>query len=49
MKRVIDFVVHSSDVEWRQVFSIIPKDNYIHDFKNTILKKLVYKNLNVSK
>ena len=50
MKRVVDFVVRSSDVEWKQAFSIIPKENYIiHDFKNTILKNLVYKNLNVSK
>ncbi len=46
MKRVTDFVTNSTDNEWKQAFSIIDKKNYIlHDYKNTILKDLIYKNL----
>ena len=46
IKRVVDFVVNSSDIEWKQAFSIIDKENYIvHNYKNTILKDLIYKNL----
>ena len=46
IKRVVDFVVNSSDIEWKQAYSIIDKENYIvHNYKNTILKDLIYKNL----
>ena len=48
MKRVVDFVVNSSDIEWEKAFNTINKENFIiHDHGNLILKNLLNKYLNV--